>query len=67
MQFISQDGDGVRKDKRTTTQIRISESLYDFVQSKAIELGISQNAVMCILLDLGKNAYLSDDRQEPSE
>ena len=55
------------EDKRVVTQIRLPEPLHTFVQSEAMDLGVSQNAMLCMLLALGKRAYLFGlSEQEPS-
>jgi hypothetical protein len=36
------------------TQIRLSPDIYNYVQSEAMRLGISQNAVMNTLIDEGR-------------
>jgi len=46
-----------RIDNSVTTQLRLGEGLYEYVRGKADELGISMNAVICIMLDLGRRAY----------
>jgi hypothetical protein len=50
----------IMEQKTVATQIRLSESLYSYIQAKASELGISQNAMMCILIDLGRKVYSAD-------
>jgi hypothetical protein len=50
----------MENDRTINTQIRISQDLYGYVQSNAERLGVSQNAFMMILMDLGRKVYESD-------
>lgn len=43
----------MKKDNKYNSSIRLSEQNYKYITKKAFELGISQNALMNILLDLG--------------
>jgi hypothetical protein len=50
----------VNENETVTTQIRLSKALHEYIQAKSSEAGISKNAVMCVLMDLGKKIYESD-------
>ena len=43
----------MKKENKYNSSIRLSEQNYNYIIKKASELGISQNALMNILLDLG--------------
>lgn len=43
----------MKKENLYPTSIRLSEENMKYIQKKALELGISQNALMNILLNLG--------------
>ena len=43
----------MKKDNKYNSSIRLSEQNYKYITKKASELGISQNALMNILLNLG--------------
>lgn len=43
----------MKKDNKYNSSIRLSEQNYKYISKKASELGISQNALMNILLNLG--------------
>lgn len=43
----------MKKETFYTSSIRLSEKNYDYISKKALELGISQNALMNVLLNLG--------------
>lgn len=45
---------------KVVTSLRISEKNYDYIKEKAQEIGISQNAFISILIDLGIKLYESD-------
>lgn len=40
-----------------TTSLRVPEAKNDYIKEKAQEIGISQNAFMMVLLDLGIKTY----------
>lgn len=39
------------------SQIRLPAEMYDFIQQEAVRAGISQNALMILLMELGKRVY----------
>lgn len=43
----------MKKEIIYTSSIRLSKDNYEYIQKKALELGISQNALMNTLLNLG--------------
>ena len=43
----------MKKEIIYTSSIRLSKDNYEYIQKKALELGISQNALMNVLLNLG--------------
>ena len=47
----------MKKENKYNSSIRLSEQNYKYIAKKASELGISQNALMNILLDLGRSQY----------
>jgi hypothetical protein len=42
------------------TQTRMPQDLHDYVRDNAERLGVSQNAFMMILMDLGRKVYESN-------
>ena len=46
-----------REQTTVVTSLRISERNYSYVKEKAQEIGVSQNAFMSILIDLGIKLY----------
>ncbi|AVQ16333.1 hypothetical protein C4N16_01770 [Fusobacterium gonidiaformans ATCC 25563] len=43
----------MKKEIIYTSSIRLSKDNYEYIQKKALEVGISQNALMNVLLNLG--------------
>lgn len=43
--------------KITVTQIRLPAGMHGFIQQEAERTGISQNALMLMLMELGKRVY----------
>jgi len=43
--------------KITVTQIRLPAGMHEFIQQEAERTGISQNALMLMLMELGKRVY----------
>ena len=40
-----------------TTQIRLPAEMHQFIQQEAARTGVSQNALMLMLMELGKRVY----------
>ncbi len=49
-----------REQTTITSSIRIPEQRNNYIREKAYEIGISQNAFMVMLIDLGIKLYESD-------
>jgi predicted HicB family RNase H-like nuclease len=47
-------------DEPTITQLRIAPSVHEYISRKADELGVSRNAMICVLIDLGRRVYEAD-------
>lgn len=45
--------------EQVTTSIRLSEEMNNYIKAKAMEINISQNALMVVLIDLGIKLYES--------
>ena len=46
-----------REQTTITTSIRLTEERNDYIKKKASEIGVSQNAFMALLIDLGVKMY----------
>ena len=55
----------MEREQTVTTSIRIPEQRNEYIRKKANEIGISQNALMVMLIDLGIKLYESDIIQSP--
>ena len=42
------------ENKTIATQIRLSESMYNYIQSESKRLGLSMNSIMNVLMDDGR-------------
>ena len=50
----------VREQSTIVTSIRLPEQKNDYIREKAHEIGVSQNAFMVILIELGIKLYESN-------
>lgn len=53
------------REQTITTSIRLPELRNEYIRKKAIEIGMSQNAFMVMLIDLGIKVYESPIIQNP--
>lgn len=42
------------------TQVRLPSTLHEYIKNEATRLGIAQNALLVVLLDLGRRAWEAD-------